>query len=111
MLRTPLCDLLGITAPVICAPFGPWEEVDLAAAVCEAGALGSVGTAVRSVGQLREQWARLRGLTDRPFAINHTARPLEPRVRAWVPASSPRPRWRSPANGSSASSTPTRSTP
>jgi len=77
MLRTPLCDLLGISAPVICAPFGPWEEVELAAAVCEAGALGSVGTAVRSVGQLREQWARLRGLTDRPFAINHTARPLD----------------------------------
>lgn len=77
MLRTSLCDLLGIDAPVICAPFGPWEEVELAAAVCEAGALGSVGTAVRSVGQLREQWARLRGLTDRPFAINHTARPLD----------------------------------
>jgi len=77
MLRTPLCDLLGISAPVICAPFGPWEEVELAAAVCEAGALGSVGTAVRSVGQLREQWVRLRGLTDRPFAINNTARPLD----------------------------------
>ena len=30
MLRTPLCDLLGIAAPVICAPFGPWEEVELA---------------------------------------------------------------------------------
>src|SRR5262249_19112743 len=34
-----------------------------------------------------------------------------PRVRAWAPASSPRPRWPSPANGSSVSSTPTRSTP
>jgi enoyl-[acyl-carrier protein] reductase II len=77
MLRTSLCHLLGIDAPVICAPFGPWEEVELAAAVCEAGALGSVGTAVRSVGQLREQWTRLRGLTDRRFAINHTARPLD----------------------------------
>ena len=77
MLRTSLCDLLGIDAPVICAPFGPWEQVELAAAVCKAGALGSVGTAVRPVGQLREQWARLRELTDRPFAINHTARPLD----------------------------------
>jgi enoyl-[acyl-carrier protein] reductase II len=77
MLRTSLCDLLGIDAPVICAPFGPWEQVELAAAVCKAGALGSVGTAVRPVGQLREQWARLRELTDRPFATNHTARPLD----------------------------------
>jgi enoyl-[acyl-carrier protein] reductase II len=55
MLRTSLCDLLGIDAPVICAPFGPWEQVELAAAVCKAGALGSVGTAVRPVGQLRER--------------------------------------------------------
>jgi hypothetical protein len=31
MLKTPLCDLLGIDLPVICAPFGPWHEVDLAA--------------------------------------------------------------------------------
>jgi nitronate monooxygenase/enoyl-[acyl-carrier protein] reductase II len=90
MLRTSLCRLLGIDAPVICAPFGPWEEVELAAAVCEAGALGSVGTAVRSVGQLREQWARLRGLTDRPFAINHTARPLDEEAFAATLAFGPR---------------------
>jgi enoyl-[acyl-carrier protein] reductase II len=38
MLRTSLCDLLGIDAPVICAPFGPWEEVELAAALRTAGA-------------------------------------------------------------------------
>jgi enoyl-[acyl-carrier protein] reductase II len=77
MLRTPLCDLLGIDVPVIGAPFGPWEQVELAAAMCEAGALGSVGTAVRPARELRDQWTRLRGLTDRPFAINHTARPLD----------------------------------
>src|SRR4051812_32689831 len=32
MLRTPLCDLLGIEVPIICAPFGPWDQVELAAA-------------------------------------------------------------------------------
>jgi len=36
MLKTPLWDLLGIDAPIICAPFGHWHQVDLAAAVCEA---------------------------------------------------------------------------
>ena len=75
-VRTRLCDLLNIDVPIVLAPFGPWDEVDLAAAVCEAGALGSVGTAVRSVTELREQWQRLRELTDRPFAINHTGRPF-----------------------------------
>ena len=77
MLRTPLCDLLGIDVPVICAPFGPWDEVDLAAAVCDAGGLGSLGTAARPLPDLRDQWARLRSRTDRPFAINHTPRPFD----------------------------------
>lgn len=77
MISTPLCALLDIEAPIICAPFGPWDQVDLAAAVCEAGALGSLGTAIRPVEDLRRQWERLRSLTDRPFAINHTARPFD----------------------------------
>ena len=66
MIRTPVCDLLGITVPVVAAPFGPWEQVDLAAAVSRAGGLGSVGTALRSPDDLRDQWRRLRSLTDRP---------------------------------------------
>jgi nitronate monooxygenase/enoyl-[acyl-carrier protein] reductase II len=77
MLRTPLCDALGVEVPIIGAPFGPWDQVDLAAAICEAGALGSVGTALRGPDELRAQWERLRKLTDRPFAINHTVRPFD----------------------------------
>jgi enoyl-[acyl-carrier protein] reductase II len=80
MLRTPLCDLLGIDVPIICAPFGPWHQVDLAAAVCGAGALGSVGSVLRPTAELRQQWETLRALTNRPFAINHTARPFDPEV-------------------------------
>ena len=75
-MRTRLCELLGISVPIIGAPFGPWSSVELAAAICEAGGLGSLGTAVRPVKQLREQWAQLRELTDRPFAINHQPRPF-----------------------------------
>lgn len=76
-IRTPLCDLLGIEHPIICAPFGPWDEVALAAAVSEAGGLGSLGTAAMPVDALREQWTRLRDMTQRPFAINHTRRPFD----------------------------------
>lgn len=75
-MQTPFCDLLGVDIPIVLAPFGPWDEVDLAAAVSNAGALGSVGTAVRGADELRTQWTRLRELTDKPFAINHTGRPL-----------------------------------
>jgi len=53
------------------------DQVDLAAAVSNAGALGSLGTALRMVPDLRAQWTRLRDLTGRPFAINHTLRPLD----------------------------------
>ncbi|MGH3989106.1 MAG: NAD(P)H-dependent flavin oxidoreductase [Pseudonocardiaceae bacterium] len=77
MLHTPLCDVLGIDVPIICAPFGPIDSVELAGAVCAAGGLGSLGTAVRALPELREQWARLRDRTARPFAINHTVRPLD----------------------------------
>jgi len=77
VLRTPVCDLLGIDVPIIGAPFGPWDQVELAAAISDAGALGSVGTALRSVGELQAQWERLRSLTDKPFAINHTVRPFD----------------------------------
>lgn len=77
MLRTPVCELLGIEVPVVCAPFGPWSEVPLAAAVCEAGGLGSLGTAARGVEDLQREWAGMRRATSRPFAINHTTRPLD----------------------------------
>jgi enoyl-[acyl-carrier protein] reductase II len=75
-MRSALCDVLGVEVPIVLAPFGPWDEVALAAAVCAAGALGSVGTAVRSVDQLEAQWRLLRARTDRPFAVNHTGRPF-----------------------------------
>jgi nitronate monooxygenase/enoyl-[acyl-carrier protein] reductase II len=88
-MRTPLCDVLGIDVPVIGAPFGPWEEVDLAAAICAAGGLGSLGTAIRPLPELRDQWARLRARTDRPFAINHTARPFDEQTFAATLAERP----------------------
>jgi nitronate monooxygenase/enoyl-[acyl-carrier protein] reductase II len=77
MIRTALCDLFGISVPILLAPFGPWDEIELAAAVCDSGALGSLGTALRSPDELREQWARLRSRTERPFAVNHTGRPFD----------------------------------
>ncbi len=76
-MRTLLCDVLDIDVPLICAPFGPWDSVELAAAVCAAGGLGSLGTAVRPLPELQDQWTRLRRRTDRPFAINHQPRPFD----------------------------------
>lgn len=82
MLHTPFCELVGVEHPIVAAPFGPWDEVALAAAVCQAGALGSLGTAARPVADLQRQWRQLRELTDRPFAVNHTLRPLDEKAFA-----------------------------
>ena len=78
MIRTALTDLLGIQHPIVQGPLGgPWPpSVALAAAVSEAGALGSLPTALRSPDQVRDDVAALRSLTERPFAINHTMRPF-----------------------------------
>ena len=76
-MRTALCELLGIEHPVIQASLGPWSSVALTVAVSEAGGIGSLGTALISPGQVVEQIRRTRRLTDKPFVVNHTRRPLD----------------------------------
>lgn len=91
MIRTPICELLGIEHPIIQGPLGgPWPPgVELAAAVANAGALGSLPTALRTPDQVREDVAALRALTDRPFAVNHTFRPFDEGVFSAVLESAP----------------------
>lgn len=90
MLRTRLCDLLGIDVPVIQASIGPWTSVELSAAVSNAGGLGSIGTSMQSVERIREQIARIRELTEAPFAVNHTVRPLSEEAFALTLERAPR---------------------
>ena len=70
-LKTRLCNRLGIEHPIVLAPMGSWSEVSLAAAVSNAGGLGTFGAAGRIMG-LTEQYVRdtitaLRDSTDKPF--------------------------------------------
>jgi NAD(P)H-dependent flavin oxidoreductase YrpB (nitropropane dioxygenase family) len=48
MLKTPLCDLLGIEVPIILAPMGACTSAELAAAVSNEGGLGGIGSLFRS---------------------------------------------------------------
>lgn len=89
MLRTPLCDLLGIEAPVMQAAIAPYTSAELVAAVSNAGGLGSVGTAMRPPAAVREELARTRELTARPFAVNFTLHTLE--SETWTLALAGRP--------------------
>ncbi len=76
-MRTALSQLLGIEHPVIQASLGPWSSVALAAAVSEAGGIGSLGTALMSPERIADQIRQMRRLTDKPFIVNHTRRPLD----------------------------------
>jgi len=73
MLRTALCDLFGIEHPIIQAGMGPFGSgAELAAAVSNAGAIGTLGGTARPIEDLHTQLAVLHNLTDRPFIVNFT---------------------------------------
>jgi NAD(P)H-dependent flavin oxidoreductase YrpB (nitropropane dioxygenase family) len=79
-MRTRITDLLGIEYPIIQASMAWITDAELAAAVSEAGGLGTIGpnagsrAVTRDVAEtgerLREQIRRCKKLTDKPFAVN-----------------------------------------
>ena len=70
MLRTPLCDLLGIRYPICQAGMGWVARSELAAAVSEAGGLGVIAAAHGSPADLRAEIRRVRDKTDKPFGVD-----------------------------------------
>jgi enoyl-[acyl-carrier protein] reductase II len=70
MIRTPLCDLLGIEQPIVQGGMAWAATAELAAAVSNAGGLGIVGAGNLSADEVREQLRLTRALTDRPFGAN-----------------------------------------
>jgi NAD(P)H-dependent flavin oxidoreductase YrpB (nitropropane dioxygenase family) len=61
---------LGIEAPIVQAPIGSATCPELAAAVCAAGALGTLALTWTTPEGCAEKIRRTRLLTDRPFAVN-----------------------------------------
>ena len=71
MLRTPVCDILGIEIPVIQAAIWPATANELVATVSETGGLGSIRSVFESAEHVERQIARVREITSKPFAVNH----------------------------------------
>lgn len=65
-----LCDLLDIDIPIIQAPMAGSATPELASAVSNAGALGSLGCGESPVDEVREAVAVLKRGTNRPFNLN-----------------------------------------
>ncbi len=70
MIRTTLCDLLGIEYPIIQGGMAWVSTAELAAAVSEAGGLGVIGSGAAPPDWLREQLHKARALTKKPFGVN-----------------------------------------
>ncbi len=69
-LHTRLCELLGITYPVLQAGMGLIARGPLAAAVSEAGGLGVIGAGQLGVDELREEIRVAKARTRRPFGVD-----------------------------------------
>lgn len=75
-----ICEILGITKPVIQGPMVWLTDAKLAAAGSEAGGLGSFGpnagqtSVTRDPGEtaerMRHEIRKVRELTDKPFSVN-----------------------------------------
>jgi NAD(P)H-dependent flavin oxidoreductase YrpB (nitropropane dioxygenase family) len=69
-MRGQLCALLGIEIPIVQAPMGGAVPVRLAAAVSNAGALGTLPLWRADIESLRRTVRKMRSVTSKPFAVN-----------------------------------------
>jgi nitronate monooxygenase len=88
MSKNALTSLLGIDTPIIQAPMAGVSTPALAAAVSNAGGLGSLGVGAMNAQGARKVIRETRELTSRPFNINvfcHAPASAEPAVeKAWT---------------------------
>jgi nitronate monooxygenase len=84
MSRSDLLRRLGIEHPVVLAPLGGGPGTpELAAAVSNAGGLGSLGAAYLAPQQILDEIKRTRALTNRPIAVNLFAGGVPPTPPAY----------------------------
>jgi len=84
--ETPAAAKLGVRYPILQAPMSGVTTPELAAAVSNAGALGSLGAAWLAPADLRTEIRAVRQLTDAPFMVNLFARPQQDAAPGAQPA-------------------------
>lgn len=70
MIRSPICELLGIKYPLFQGGMAWAADGKLAAAVSEAGGLGIIGAGNAPASYVKEQIDIVRSRTERPFGVN-----------------------------------------
>ncbi len=70
MIRTSICELLGVKYPVLQGGMAHISNAELAAAVSNAGGLGIISAASGNVELIEEEIEKCKKLTDKPFGVN-----------------------------------------
>src|SRR5262245_47205910 len=70
MIRTPVCELLGIEHPIALGGMGSAFAPQLVAAVSNAGGLGAMGCHYLTPEQISAGATDIRKATNKPFALN-----------------------------------------
>ena len=71
MIRTPICDLLKIKYPIALGGLGGgFTQPEMVAVVSDVGGFGALGCAGMSALQVTAASARIRKITNKPFALN-----------------------------------------
>ena len=77
ILKTKLCDMLGIEYPILSAGMGPTligettgAPVELVVAVSEAGGLGVLGGSGYTVDELQKAIREIKKQTDKPYGVD-----------------------------------------
>ena len=70
MIKTPVCEMLGIKYPLLQGGMAHISDARLAAAVSNGGGLGIISAASGNVEELEKQIDLAFSLTDKPFGVN-----------------------------------------
>ena len=70
MFSTSITRAFGLTTPIVNAGMAMIARPALAAAVCEAGGLGTIGSDINPPDVLRDLVRKTKALTRRPFGVD-----------------------------------------
>ncbi len=70
VLRTALCEMVGIDYPIVQTGMGWVASAKLTSATANAGGLGIIAAGTMDMGQLADAIAETKDRTDKPFGVN-----------------------------------------
>ncbi len=70
MIKSPVCEMLGIKYPIFQGGMAHISDASLAAAVSNGGGLGIISAASGDIAKISEQIDLAKTLTDKPFGVN-----------------------------------------